>query len=74
MTTTVRAKKAELIHIEVDRRLGHEWDEWNGKPLPNAGNYAAPALRFIPDLGRLCPERHAPKTRLPSRLLGSRGT
>jgi len=47
MGTTVRAKKAELIHIEVDRRLGHEWDEWNGKPLPNAGNYAAPPSRFF---------------------------
>src|SRR3954469_4140805 len=46
VTTGVRAKKAELIHIEVDRRLGHEWDEWNGKPLPNQGNYAAPPSRF----------------------------
>jgi hypothetical protein len=45
-TTTVRGKKAELIHIEVDRRLGHEWDEWNGKPLPNNGNYSAPPSRF----------------------------
>ena len=45
--TTVRAKKAELIHIEVDRRLGHEWDEWNGKPLPNLGNFAAPPSRFF---------------------------
>lgn len=47
MTTSVRGKKAELIHIEVDRRLGHEWDEWNGKPLPNNGNYAAPPSRFF---------------------------
>src|SRR5437868_13770671 len=46
MTTTARAKKAELIHIEVDRRLGHEWDEWNGKPLPNRGNFSAPPSRF----------------------------
>src|SRR3954469_24662208 len=46
VTTGVRAKKAELIHIDVDRRLGHEWDEWNGKPLPNQGNYAAPPSRF----------------------------
>src|SRR5439155_9802900 len=39
--------RAQLIHIEVDRRLGHEWDEWNGKPLPNQGNYAAPPSRFF---------------------------
>ena len=39
--------KAQLIHIEVDRRLGHEWDEWNGRPLPNGGNFsAAPGLFF----------------------------
>lgn len=39
--------RAELIHIDVDRRLGHEWDEWDGKPLPNAGNFNShPALFF----------------------------
>src|SRR3990172_8268308 len=47
MTTSVRSKKAELIHIETDRRLGHEWDEWNGRPLPNLGNYSAPPGRFF---------------------------
>jgi len=47
MGTSVRAKKAELIHIEVDRRLGHEWDEWNGKPLPNQGDFSAPPSRFF---------------------------
>jgi hypothetical protein len=31
----------------VDRRLGHEWDEWDGRPLPNQGNYdSSPALFF----------------------------
>lgn len=39
--------KAQLIHIEVDRRLGHEWDEWNGRPLPNAGDFSAPARVFF---------------------------
>ena len=40
--------RAQLIHIDVDRRLGHEWDEWDGKPLPNRGNYdASPALFFL---------------------------
>jgi hypothetical protein len=39
--------RAQLIHIDVDRRLGHEWDEWNGQPLPNQGNYdSSPALFF----------------------------
>ena len=41
------APRAELIHIEVDRRLGHEWDEWDGKPLANAGNFDAPAWLFL---------------------------
>jgi hypothetical protein len=39
--------RAELIHIEVDRRLGHEWDEWDGQPLPNAGNFDSPAWLFL---------------------------
>ena len=41
------SSRAQLIHIDVDRRLGHEWDEWDGQPLPNQGNYdSAPALFF----------------------------
>ena len=41
------APRAQLIHIDVDRRLGHEWDEWDGRPLPNQGNYdSSPALFF----------------------------
>jgi hypothetical protein len=40
--------RAQLIHIDVDRRLGHEWDEWDGKPLPNQGDYdSAPILFFV---------------------------
>ena len=40
--------RAQLIHIDVDRRLGHEWDEWDGKPLPNRGNYdSSPTLFFL---------------------------
>src|SRR2546427_4106277 len=39
--------RAQLIHIAVDRRLGHEWDEWDGRPLPNLGNFeSAPRLFF----------------------------
>lgn len=40
-------RSPQLIHIEVDRRLGHEWDEWDGKPLPNAGNYDSPPALFV---------------------------
>ncbi len=44
---TAHAPRAQLIHIEVDRRLGHEWDEWNGRPLPGGGDFAAaPGLFF----------------------------
>jgi hypothetical protein len=39
--------RAQLIHIDVDRRLGHEWDEWNGQPLPNAGNFDSPPALFF---------------------------
>jgi uncharacterized protein len=39
--------RAQLIHIDVDRRLGHEWDEWDGKPLPNQGNYDSPPALFF---------------------------
>ncbi len=39
--------RAQLIHIETDRRLGHEWDEWNGLPLPSGGDFSAPASTFF---------------------------
>jgi uncharacterized protein len=39
--------RAQLIHIDVDRRLGHEWDEWNGKPLPNRGDYDSSPFLFF---------------------------
>lgn len=40
--------RTQLIHIDVDRRLGHEWDEWDGQRLPNDGNYdSAPRLFFF---------------------------
>lgn len=44
MTDTARP---QLIRIEVDRRLGHEWDEWDGNPLPNQGNYDSPPSLFF---------------------------
>src|SRR5256885_16198920 len=41
------APRAQLIHIETDRRLGHEWDEWDGKPLPGNGDFFAPPGLFF---------------------------
>jgi uncharacterized protein len=46
--------RAQLIHIDVDRRLGHEWDEWDGKPLPNQGNFdSQPGIFFVWAAGTL---------------------
>ena len=39
--------RPELIHLDVDRRLGHEWDEWDGRPLPNVGDFDAPPRIFF---------------------------
>jgi hypothetical protein len=39
--------RPELIHLDVDRRLGHEWDEWDGQPLPGGGNFDAPPRLFL---------------------------
>ncbi len=39
--------RANLIRIEVDRRLGHEWDEWDGRPLPGGGDFTSPPGRFF---------------------------
>jgi hypothetical protein len=39
--------RAQLIHIDVDRRLGHEWDEWDGRQLPNQGNFDSPPALFF---------------------------
>jgi hypothetical protein len=40
-------RRAQLIHIETDRRLGHEWDEWDGRPLPQSGDFSAPPSLFF---------------------------
>src|SRR3989449_8898027 len=44
---TADAPRAQLIHIETDRRLGHEWDEWDGRPLPGSGDSSAPPGLFF---------------------------
>ena len=37
----------QLIKIETDRRLGHEWDEWDGTPLDNGGDFRSPARLYF---------------------------
>jgi hypothetical protein len=39
--------RAELIKLETDRRLGHEWDEWDGSPLPRDGDFDSPPKLFF---------------------------
>ena len=39
--------RANLIRIEVDRRLGHEWDEWDGGALPGGGDFTSPPGKFF---------------------------
>ena len=36
-----------LVKIETDRRLGHEWDEWDGKPLVNAGDFRTTTGKYF---------------------------
>jgi hypothetical protein len=36
-----------LVKIETDRRLGHEWDEWDGQPLPNAGDFRTTTGKYF---------------------------
>ena len=36
-----------LIKLDTDRRLGHEWDEWDGAPLANGGDFRTTASRYF---------------------------
>src|ERR1043166_7510956 len=47
MTVDAAPARAQLIKIETDRRLGHEWDEWDGRPLDNGGDFSAPARLYF---------------------------
>ena len=48
MTSTPPLRQSgPLIKIETDRRLGHEWDEWDGAPLDNGGDFRAPARLYF---------------------------
>ena len=45
--TETSRQTGPLIKIETDRRLGHEWDEWDGQPLPNEGDFRTSAARYF---------------------------
>ena len=48
MSTTESPRQSGLlVKIETDRRLGHEWDEWDGAPLPNEGDFRTGAGRYF---------------------------
>lgn len=36
-----------LVKLDTDRRLGHEWDEWDGAPLANGGDFRTTASRYF---------------------------
>lgn len=37
----------QILQLRPDRRLGHEWDDWDGNPVPNGGVYhERPGLFF----------------------------
>jgi uncharacterized protein len=41
------AGQPQLLQLRSDRRLGHEWDDWDGNPLPGGGVFdTSPALFF----------------------------
>lgn len=37
----------KLLQLRSDRRLGHEWDDWDGQPLPNNGLFHEPPGLFF---------------------------
>ena len=36
-----------LLQLRSDRRLGHEWDDWDGEGLPGGGEFAAGSSLFF---------------------------
>jgi hypothetical protein len=45
--TSAPRDTGQLIRIETDRRLGHEWEEWDGGALPNDGDFRTSATRYF---------------------------
>jgi uncharacterized protein len=40
------AGQPQLLQLRSDRRLGHEWDDWDGNPLPDGGVFEASPAAF----------------------------
>lgn len=40
-------REPQLLQLRSDRRLGHEWDDWDGEPLPNGGIFHERAVVFF---------------------------
>lgn len=46
--STVNQESApQLLQLRVDRRLGHEWDDWDGEPLANDGIFEEGSRLFF---------------------------
>ena len=41
----------QLLQLRPDRRLGHEWDDWDGNPVPNDGIHHEPPGLFFRLIG-----------------------
>lgn len=41
----------KILQLRPDRRLGHEWDDWDGQPIPNDGVYHEPPGLFFALIG-----------------------
>lgn len=41
------AGQPQLLQLRSDRRLGHEWDDWDGEPLPDSGVFTAGPVLFF---------------------------
>lgn len=37
----------QLLQLRSDRRLGHEWDDWDGQPLANGGVFRERSIVFL---------------------------
>ncbi|MEX2583960.1 MAG: DUF116 domain-containing protein [Gemmatimonadota bacterium] len=41
------SEESLLLQLRSDRRLGHEWDDWDGRPLPDDGVFEARETLFF---------------------------
>jgi hypothetical protein len=41
----------QILQLRPDRRLGHEWDDWDGQPIPGDGIFHEPPTLFFGLIG-----------------------